>query len=67
MKKTISILAISALLIGNACAADNMIVASAAGVKSKGILVNQASPKASEKTQSGDYALESFSCCGLPQ
>ena len=67
MKKTINVLAISALLIGNACAADNMVLASAAGAKSKAILVNQASPKASEKGQSGDYALESFSCCGLPQ
>jgi hypothetical protein len=65
MKKTISILSISALLISTAFAADKIVVANAAPTKA--VVVKQAAPKSSEKSQPSDYALESFGCCGLPQ
>ena len=67
MKKTISILAISTLLISTAYAADKMTVASAAPTKT--VVVKQVAPKSksSEKAPTSDYALESFGCCGLPQ
>ena len=65
MKKTISILAISALLISNSYAADKMTEASAAPTKT--VVVKKVAPKSTEKSQTSDYALESFGCCGLPQ
>ena len=65
MKKTISILAISTLLISTAYAADKITVASAAPTKT--VVVKKVAPKSTEKSVYSDYALESFGCCGLPE
>ena len=65
MKKTVSFLSICVFLVGSAQAAEKIVVASAATTQPKAAVVVKAKAKAAEKA--ADYALESFSCCGLPQ
>lgn len=70
MKKTVSFLSLSMFLVASAYAGEKIIVASAAGTQSKAVVAKAAVGKvkaAEKKSASGEYALESFGCCGLPQ
>lgn len=67
MKKTVSFLSACMFLTASVYAGEKIVVASAAPAQSKAVVAKAKSARKAEKPAPVDYALESFSCCGLPQ
>jgi hypothetical protein len=66
MKKFFSVLAASVLLAGSAYAAAPQTKTASVSTDKAAQPVRKAA-KTSEDSRFGNYSLESFSCCGLPQ